>query len=109
MEENIPCKLIIYLTIWLTRNKIFTIMNNTVKEESPNNQEVTKMERITREDSKCEGMIMCTKEMQLTKKQFVELIEKNFPDDFGNIVLITTVEGGMGVSQSITFAKIINR
>lgn len=79
-----------------------------VKEKSLNNQEITKMDRITREHSECEGMIMCTKERQLTKKQFIELIEKNFPNDFGNIIVITTVENGTGITQSLTFSKVID-
>lgn len=66
------------------------------------------MDRITRENSKYEGIITCTKERQLTKKQFIELIEKNFPNDFGNIVVITTVENGTGITQSFAFSKIID-
>lgn len=66
------------------------------------------MKRCTIPDSKCEGTIMCYHENTFTKKQFIELIEKNFPDEFGNIAIVITVEGGTGITQNITFGKILD-
>lgn len=66
------------------------------------------MSRYTKQDPKCEGMIMCYKENTFTKSQFIELIEKNFPDDFGNIAVVTTVEDGAEVLQNIMFGKILD-
>ena len=66
------------------------------------------MARYTLQDPKCEGTIMCYHENTFTKKQFIELIEKNFPDDFGNIAVVTTVEGGTEILQNIMFGKILD-
>lgn len=46
----------------------------------------------------------------VTKKELIELIEKNFPDDRGNIAVITSVsERGCDeiTSQTITFEKVL--
>ena len=43
----------------------------------------------------------------VTKEELIQIIEKNFPDDFGRIAVITTNESDNGIFQSITFGKIL--
>ena len=43
----------------------------------------------------------------VTKKELIQIIEKNFPDIFGRIAVITTNESDNGTFQSITFGKVL--
>ena len=65
------------------------------------------MKRYTIPDQKCEGTIMCYHENVFSKEEFIELIEKNFPDDFGNIAVVITIESGTEVLQNIMFGKML--
>ncbi len=65
------------------------------------------MKRTIREEPSYEG-VMVYGAKSYTKKQLIELIERNFSDDSGHIVVITTVENGTGITQSLTFSKIID-
>lgn len=43
----------------------------------------------------------------VTKEELIQIIEKNFPDSFGRIAVITTNESDNGTFQSITFGKVL--
>lgn len=65
------------------------------------------MNRTVREDPSYDG-VMVYGAKSYNKEQFIELIERNFSDDSGRIVVITTVENGTGITQSFAFSKIID-
>lgn len=56
---------------------------------------------------KLDNLINVCTSRDITKKELIQLIEKNFPDSFGRIAVITTNESDNGVFQSITFGKIL--
>lgn len=65
------------------------------------------MKRTIREEPSYEG-VMVYGAKSYNKKQFIEIIERNFSDDSGHIVVITTVENGTGITQSFAFSKVID-
>jgi len=49
---------------------------------------------------------VCTSR-DVTKEELIQLIERNFPDSFGRIAVITTNKSDNGIFQSITFGKVL--
>lgn len=49
---------------------------------------------------------VCTSR-DVTKEELIQLIERNFPDSFGQIAVITTNKSDNGIFQSITFGKVL--
>lgn len=56
-----------------------------------------------------DGCIDCTSCRTFTKEEFIEMIEKNFPDDdtYENVAAITTIKSNNGKIQSVLFGKIL--
>lgn len=59
--------------------------------------------------SMTDGGIFEYEEKRFTKEEFLELIERNFPQNntMENIIVITTVRSNSGDFQSVSFGKIL--